>query len=77
MKKTPAMFQKEPPTTLGAASMRYLVSEGGNYVVTELRKAEYYVPSLFFDVEGGEGEGERETKKQRTFYGKQMSSAKI
>ena len=42
---------------------------GRHYRVTELRKAEYYVPSLLFQKVGD--------RKQHTFYGKQMSSAKI
>ena len=49
MTKTHAKFQKDPTTTVaGVASTRYLLSEGE---ITELQKAQYYVPSLFFEKE--------------------------
>ena len=46
--KTPTRFPIDPSITVGeVATTRYLLSEGW---ITELRKAECYVPSLFFET---------------------------
>ena len=49
MTKTPVKFEKDRHKTVGVVHTRYLLLEGGwNHVTMEQRKAEYYVPSLFF-----------------------------
>ena len=51
MTKAPVKFQKDRHKTVGgAAHTRYLLLEGNR--ITELRKAEYYSPSLFFEKAG-------------------------
>ena len=50
MTKTPVKFQNDWHKTVGVALSRYVLLEAEG--ATELRKAEYYVPSLFFEKAG-------------------------
>ena len=55
MTKTPVKFPKDQLRTVGVdAHTRQVLLQGGgrNHEITELRKAQYYVPSLFFEKAG-------------------------
>ena len=53
MTKTSAKFQKDQQNTVGGvAHTKYLLVGGHNHRTMESRKAEYYVPSLFFEKAG-------------------------